>query len=215
MLAEMPCRIMFQRQTHETLDVRNYRHEVLCLQLKTGEMMVVDATAAQQGFKESVVSWDVYKSQRDPLIRERHEFGHWASTYHKDTPMMCPDVKVALMQAMDRSFRQQAHNVSVQQALISASVQEFSAKSDFVISHVTKSMRECFETFHKPGAKFKRIDGWSVLRSLKLENSMEFTTSRPIPASTDLVASETKEDTEAAISRDTGTLVGPEWHGTA
>lgn len=64
----MPCRIVWQTYVEE--DTQDYVHYVLRLHFKNGDSFVVDVTAAQQGFEETVMPWEKYERERDALIKE-------------------------------------------------------------------------------------------------------------------------------------------------
>lgn len=106
---------------------------------------------------------------------------------------MAPDIKMALALVMDKSMRQQKAHVSFEQVLMSASDQGFNAKRDIIVSEVSQAMKDCFDGFHKPGQKYKRINGWTVLRSLKLEAPLVLSagkTSCPTPDAPEAVKDE-------------------------
>lgn len=76
----MPRRIIWQG-VDGVKDPMTHRHEVLGVQLRSGEHFIIDATSAQFGFSdETVVPWEAYLESRSCRVRETRPFGYWSKT---------------------------------------------------------------------------------------------------------------------------------------
>ena len=167
-ILKMPRRIIW-KGVDGIKDPMTHRHEVLGIQLRSGEHFIVDATSTQFGFPdcETVVPWEQYLESRDCRVRETRPFGYWSrNLFNRWSP---DPATVAVRAMLDQTIEDPTLLAGIRRAMMKASNQDFAVERDAFVRVVVEQLRSCIADLHRPDGMFEKIHGHSVLRSAPQE----------------------------------------------
>lgn len=145
------------------------RHEILRLKIKPDTYFIIDITAAQYGYEETITTWSRFVEQRAPDVEEVQRFGHWRDLLSRPSDKTTMKVANALDETMWRTFEKLAVDHGLLNALLESPKHEFDSQSNLIVGMVIDAIKDCFEDFHEPGGLLVRREGLSVVNEHRVD----------------------------------------------